>query len=595
MAADTSNFYFKSFVGDYYLDKVADGTSKLRVVEEVTAVFPTYNQNKGICRQIPYTNQGGANVTLESLTTANLSLKRNGVPEPIYSLTKEGGYYNVCTGDETFVTGEQVYEFQYEFARVVTDFYSYQELYWDTNGTGSKQRFDSVVARVHFADAGVYDGQNWCYVGRRGEKGEARCKVTEIQDGLMFAAQNLGSYENLTFDVLLKPGSFVVPEPTENYLLIIVMVGIGVVCALIIVWAARRFMKVSEKRRYYNAMFVKPEYQAPKEYSVDEMAANYIGKKENAKVAMLLDMVVKKKLTIRKVDKKKWALTLNAGAQTLPQEELLLQILNGGDYVHAGEEFEVMKHGATQSLVALAKKLDKKTEDGLAKAGLVEQGFKLSAQSGSLKARAVTGAISALVVTAVLSLVIWATLTDGGMLNSIMTVPGAKMVGQELLRPVVAGLVGATAVVTAVLRALTKVFSERTKKGLLMSRYMDGLKLYIEMAEAERMKVLQSVKGADTSTNGVVKLYEKLLPYAAVFGLEESWMKELEKYYRLEGVKEPDWYRSGITPTDMMIWSRTMSDYSRITTMASSSSSGSGSFGGGFSGGGGGGGGFSGR
>ena len=126
------------------------------------------------------------------------------------------------------------------------------------------------------------------------------------------------------------------------------------------------------------------------------------------------------------------------------------------------------------------------------------------------------------------------------------------------------------------------------------------MKLYIEMAEAERMKMRQSVKGADTSAEGVVRLYEKLLPYAAVFGLEESWMNELSKYYEMNEVAEPDWYASGIMPMDMIRMSHLMSDYSRTATvMASSggasSSGGSGSFGGGFSGGGGGGGGFSGR
>ena len=58
---------------------------------------------------------------------------------------------------------------------------------------------------------------------------------------------------------------------------------------------------------------------------------------------------------------------------------------------------------------------------------------------------------------------------------------------------------------------------------------MDGAKLYIGMAEADRLKMLQSVEGADVTNEGVVRLYEKLLPYAAVLGLEDSWMAELEK------------------------------------------------------------------
>ena len=115
--AGVNDFYFKDFTGDYYLIKDADGISHLRVVESVTAVFPDFNQNKGICRQIPFTNQNGGNVTLPSLNRSNLKLTRNGVAEPIYSIDREGNYYNVCTGDDDYVLGEQTYVFQYEFSK----------------------------------------------------------------------------------------------------------------------------------------------------------------------------------------------------------------------------------------------------------------------------------------------------------------------------------------------------------------------------------------------------------------------------------------------------------------------------------------------
>ena len=54
--ASVNDFYFSDFTGDYYLSKDSEGISHLKVVESVTAVFPDYKQNKGICRQIPFTN-----------------------------------------------------------------------------------------------------------------------------------------------------------------------------------------------------------------------------------------------------------------------------------------------------------------------------------------------------------------------------------------------------------------------------------------------------------------------------------------------------------------------------------------------------------
>ena len=114
-AKDVGNFYFSDFTADYYLSKDEEGISHLKVVENLTAEFPEFNQNKGICRQIPFTNQGGKNITLSGLSRNNLMLTRNGKPEPIYSITKENDYFNVCTGTEEYVKGEQTYVFEYEF------------------------------------------------------------------------------------------------------------------------------------------------------------------------------------------------------------------------------------------------------------------------------------------------------------------------------------------------------------------------------------------------------------------------------------------------------------------------------------------------
>ncbi|MBR0480035.1 DUF2207 domain-containing protein, partial [Candidatus Saccharibacteria bacterium] len=199
----TENFYFESFDADYYLSSDENGVSKMDVVENFTTIFPDYKQNKGICREIPLTNQAGVNITLPSLTRANITVLRNGEIESIYSIDRYGDYYEVCTGDDNYVLGKQVYTFKYSYEKVITDFKEYQELYWDTNGNGWAQKFNSVTARVHFLDSAILDsyaGKSWCYVGKYGESGQERCTISEIADGVSFTANNLKSYENLTFD-----------------------------------------------------------------------------------------------------------------------------------------------------------------------------------------------------------------------------------------------------------------------------------------------------------------------------------------------------------------------------------------------------------
>lgn len=61
--------------------------------------------------------------------------------------------------------------------------------------------------------------------------------------------------------------------------------------------------------------------------------------------------------------------------------------------------------------------------------------------------------------------------------------------------------------------------------------HIEGLRRYIALAEADRLRVLQSPSGADLlPTNGATArfhLHERLLPYAVLFGLEREWIARL--------------------------------------------------------------------
>jgi uncharacterized membrane protein YgcG len=128
--------------------------------------------------------------------------------------------------------------------------------------------------------------------------------------------------------------------------------------------------------------------------------------------------------------------------------------------------------------------------------------------------------------------------------------------------------------------------------------------MYLELAEEDRFRMLQSAKGADRvdTSDGrqVVKLYEKLLPWAVIWGVEDSWARELEIQLQRSG-EELDWY-VGTSGFQSAYFLGALSGLAAgISSPVSSGSSGwsssggssfsSGSFGGGSSGGGGGGGG----
>ncbi len=604
----TENFHFSYFTGDYYLTKDAEGVSHLKVKEEFTAEFPEYNQNKGICREIPRTNQGGTNLTLPNLTKDNITVLRNGETEPIYSLNAIDDYYRVCTGDENYVLGTQVYTFEYEFEKVVTDFESYQELYWDTNGTGWRQSFDKVTARVHFDEetSSAFTGKSWCYVGKYGQSGSDRCEINQLADGVEFTASELDSYENLTFDAELAAGSFTIPEPEVSYSLVVALLVVIVVCGLCLISPIRKLLKTREKIRYYKGLFVAPEYQPAKGYSLAEMAGVYIGRKKDMKVGILLDLVVRKKIALVKKEKKKfggenWAIRVLDLTGLRVEELAVLAILNGGAEVEVGSIVSIQKQVASSALIRLAQKFDKTVEGDLKRDKLVEKDFRVRTMSTE------TGGVVSIVTAVIMGFVFGAPMAIG-LLDELVVEPETKigkvLYGEEFLPFVILAVVMMTIVAIVMLGNKTKKFGRHTLEGLKMSRYMDGLKLYIQMAEAERLEFLQSVARVDVSSEGIVRLYEKLLPYAAVFGLEKSWMGELEKYYQLEEVTSPDWVTTGLVTDEFLRAVRNAGTYASQAGAVSSggisggggfSSSSSGGGGGGFSGGGGGGGGGGGR
>lgn len=594
-ALDTDNFYFESFDADYYLEKNKDGVSTLRVVENLTAVFPDYNQNKGICRMIPYLNQGGKNRTLDSLGENDIKVLRNGVEEPIYSIEKtKNNYYEVCTGDDDYILGRQVFTFEYTFSRVVTTFHEdekqWQELYWNTNGTGWYQRFDALTARVHFEDENVWTGGKWCYVGEYGRSGQNRCEVSKSEDGktITFKTSNLKKGENLTFALELKPDSFRIPDPEKSYLALFVMGGIALVFGLFLIGPIKRFFKTSEKRKFYKNYFIKPEYQPNPQYPLLEAAAVYLGKAGDPKVALLLQMVIEGKIQLIKGEKKtfggyKWSIKVLSEPNLQNGEETILKLLNGGNNVSVGSTIEIKKRQATHTLKSMGEAFD---EIG---PSLARKDRLMSKKSSSSPALSALGFI-----------IFFAFVVFAPFLETLEVSPreGVVYVGSELLKLAIFLIVAGFITIRLILSSKTKNFEIYDKSGLELSRYMDGLKLYIKMAEKDRLSFLQSVEGADTSPAGVVKLYEKLLPYAALFGVEDSWMKELEKYYQLAEVPDPTWhtFNDSFTIHEIGLVMSNASSYIASSThyIDPASSSGGSSFGGGSSFSGGGGGGFSG-
>ncbi|MBQ3305845.1 DUF2207 domain-containing protein [Candidatus Saccharibacteria bacterium] len=588
-AGNANSFYFSDAKFDYTLGKDTEGVSTLKVKETLTAEFPSTNQNHGITRYIPYTNQGGKNVTLKNLDS--LKVSRNGQPENIAKTERENGCFAIYLGNENeYVHGTQTYILEYEFKNVITDFSDFQELYWDTNGTGWSQRFERLTATLHLDNSvkAALKSETWCYVGYHGAKGQDRCEMVKKSDmELTFSTTNLAAGENLTFVAQFAPETFVVVHE-YNYLLVILAVILSIGAFFAIFGTYRYWLKKAKAKYLYRKnLFLTPQYQPMKDLTVAEAAKVAIKTTKPSYVATLLEMAIAGKVTLKQAEPTKtlkkdtWIVIVNNVAGLTPAQKYVLEILNGGTAVKDGMEIAVKKHTASSHLQSLTRLYASSSGDRL-----VEKGFLTKNTSKTSSAATVAVAI----VIALCACFAPAILSFGAVILGEMGAFAGDLVGSAFLIPYLVALVLATIVITCVFAARSSKYSTYTEKGLDADNYLEGLKLYIKMAEKDRLKFLQSVKGAPKDDKGIVKLYEKLLPYACLFGLEDSWMGTLNRYYQMDPAYQPGWYygHSIITISAFNSINHSLSTTIASSTSYSSSSSGGG--GGGFSGGGGGGG-----
>lgn len=598
-----NNFFFSDYTADFYLSRDSDNTSHLRVVEKFVTEFPSHNQNHGITRIIPFTNQNGTNLTMSSNRNLDIQVKHNGKLEDPYQIESEDGYFKVYIGDpDEYVRGSHTYELEYEFENVITDFdedgKSWQELYWDTNGNDWSQRFDNVTVNLHFADdiKSSYVDQAWCYVGSYGDSDQDRCDISTTADGLKFQTTKLRARENLTFDVEFQPDTFkAAPEHYDFRFALLALANLAgiIVITILIIQAFRRF---KDKREYYSSLFVKPEYTPPSGFTVAEMAENYLKKSKlgSSKVATLMELAVQHKIELIQTESKTrlgrtkttWKVRIKSLDLT-SEQAIILKILAGStSSLSSGQEITIKQHTATSSLIKLGQDFTTRSADSLKAKGLL-------VKSSSKKSKVKNPFSAANIIACVLLFGnIFLTVFFADDISSyVILVGGSELIATNIIFTLV------TFIIVIVLSTKYTPFIEHTEEGLKYSKYLDGLQEYIKLAEADRIKFLQSVKGADISHQGIVKLYEKLLPYAVLFKLEKSWLAEMGKYYEYNDVSNPTWY-VGLAAFNAADFASAMHSASTLvssttthSTTSNSSSGFSGGGGGGFSGGGGGGGG----
>jgi uncharacterized membrane protein YgcG len=572
LSSDVNDFTFESFEADYYLGVDANGRSTLTTVETFVAVFPDFDQNRGMRRAIPGDYRDApTDVAIKSVTD------ENGTPRPFTVETDDQGFILVTSKGDGFVQGRQTYVFTYTQNNVTRFFADTNddEFFWDTNGTGWQQPFGTVTARVHVpsALAGSLTGQNACYRGYEGSTDSCDVVVSEEAGGtvLTVAASEIGPYQNVTVAVGFQPQTFVPRD--DSYLgsslgILQLLAVLGSLLAL--VWGiVLRATRLADGR---GRPTIIAEYSPPKD--IDLITASVIMKRTTrAAASQFVDFAVRRRIRIVETEtqgfftRSKTYLLELLDASGLDGTSLNLaialfgyQLQPGTGYLMTGKDATLSEHvrGIIQVATAAATQagLRRKPAVGLA---LLPSLLAIAGATGSF-------------------------FFGVGMLDQSVggAIPFLLFIPPVIVVLVIFGLVFRTPL---------------TEAGAELRDHLKGLELYIRLAEADRLQMLQSPKGAErdaistSDPRQIVDIYEKLLPYAVLFSLEKQWAQELGKYYT---EASPDWY-SGSGAFNAAIFASSISSMSTSAASSysgsSSSSSSGGSGGGGSSGGGGGGGG----
>lgn len=560
---DVNDFDFSSWDATYEIGIDDDGRATMHVEETRVAEFPDFDQNRGIVAGYPETYEGSG------LDTRIISVRDENGEDVPFETEHDGGLLYVLTGNDDYVHGPTTYVIEYEMRDVIlaATKTGVDEFYWDLLPLDSTQDIKSFRAEINFDDElaeHLTGGASSCYQGE--QDSTATCDI--FIDGATYsvAARDIPAGEGLTVAIALEPGTVIQPsarQPNAATDVLPYFVGGGTILLSIGSWFAIRSMTRSRRR---GTGIIVAQYDVPGSMP-PLLASAIVPKPKNTLSAQIIHLAVRGMLRLEELPEegqKKRRPRLRRLDAPIPDplDARSLKALFGN--AEAGITMKMPKNSS-----AFATRIQQ-----LLKSGPIEaekRGYTTKERSSLAR---VIQTVALVVFAAMLVLLGWGLFTGRASAGPVFFV--ALMCGIFLLISSVVAF---------------KKHTVLTKEGALQLEYLEGVREFIRVAEADRLQMLQSYTGADRRSDGsvdVIHVYEKLLPYAILFGQEREWGTVLEFAYG-QAQQNPTW----VNGTHVGLVYR-MSAFSSATTASSTyvspSSSSGGSSGGGFSGGGGGGG-----
>lgn len=565
--ADVNDFTYDGWHVEYEIGTDADGRATAHVQETLTARFPDFDQNRGLVRGIPIDYQGASTDPRDFAVT-----DAKGEPVP-FDIERDDGFVAVLTGDDGYVHGLQTYIIEYTLSDVILarDDGRADEFYWDLVDFEHAQPIDAFSAEITFSPelAERLNGDAACYYGSA--ESDAECSIAETGSTIRASATTLAGHQGVTVAIGLEPGSVAQPpQRLPNFALDglpLIVGGAGLATAIAGTVATTR---MTRKRKTGRGTII-AQYDVPKELP-PLIAGPIAGASNHLIPAEIVHLAVSGAIRIEDGAEER-------GLFGPKRPQPVLRVIDPAlasdplDRATMSALFPSLEPGTAITMPkndeSFAKRMSALGGSGAKEA--LERGYFTKERSPVARTLGFVtlGIVAVLLVLAVLGLAL-----------------------RNSPTPIICLIAGVVLLVVA----LTNVSKHRvyTPVGAERREYLEGVKLFIRVAEADRIQMLQSYQGAERRQDGtvdVIHLYERLLPYAMLFNLEKEWSRVLEVKYQEHPGYVPIWYPAvvahGIGGLDSTISQFTSSLQSSVSYTSSSSG---GSSGGGFAGGGGGGG-----
>ncbi|SJM54918.1 putative membrane protein [Gulosibacter sp. 10] len=592
--ADVEDFSFSSWHTDIEVS-VEQGPFGGDIVrshftETIVADFPEFDQNKGIVRAIPV-RMGEQTMRIEDISVTDGA----GNPVPFEQSQGHGSQdMELSLGDDDYVHGETTYVIEYSLVNTMRDYgYGWQKYSPNLVPPYRDQPIHEFSADVHLPTELMqhaesmresedrYEGVNGlnivCYQDSLYSTGTGDCEVSMTEDGatttLSIAPVDI-EREAVTLDVSFadtatNTGSALNALTWPQLVALLVFLGTIVLAAIAIT------VRIRGQR-------AKPLGPVITRYSTDIepvrasiLLANGAKKKgAGAFAPNVLFAAVRGVLRIepdegRKPSEKRTTLRLIGDIGRLPSvtRKFVRTVLALSE-----------REGSTRTIgfrdASFAKRWDQ----------FLDEQYKAAQESGDIGPSAPERTRKIFVVVSLLIMV-------GA---ALWVVLGWAHVSEDLMAgPLIAAVLGIAALIW-MLSALSSSTIRLTEQGQQAFEELQGLKQYITLAEAERLAALQDAHTAErTEAEGrtVIQVYERLLPYAALFGYTRSWSTILGQWYEHERTS-PTWMPDTTPVSSLHTNISHLETSARASVVYESSSSGGYSGGGSFSGGGSAGGGF---